>query len=136
MKKFYSKVKISLAALWVAILSFTSKVFAQVFEYEKLNSQTDYWIARVQTKYWVVNPIINPITDWSTPMIIAVKIVQILLIILIPIIWVINLIKIRKIDDKSLQKKRIRKTIITLLAILVTILLLAVAIRLLKKCNI
>lgn len=125
MKNFYNKIRLSLTALWIAVLSFSSKVFAQIFEYGDLKySQTDYWIARVQTKYWVESPIINPITDWSTPMIIAVKIVQIILIIIIPIIWIINLIKIRKIGDKIEKMKRIRTTII-ILAILVLILIAA-----------
>lgn len=136
MKKFYNKIKLSLTTLWIAIISFSSKVFAQIFEHEDLKYQTDYWIARVQTKYWVESPIINPITDWSTPMIIAVKIVQILLIIIIPVIWIINFIKIRKIDDKSLKKEKIKRTIVILLAILFVILLMSVVIRLLKKYNI
>lgn len=135
MKKFYNKIKIRLTALWIAIISFSSKVFAQVLEYEELKyPQTDYWVARIQTKYWVVNPIVDPY-DWSTPTIIVIKIAQILLIVIIPIIWIINFIKIKKMDDKTQKKKKIIATIITILAILIIIILLSVAVWLLKKYN-
>ena len=112
MRNFYNKIKISLTALWIAIISFSCKVFALVLEYEELKyPQTDYWISRMQTKYWVVNPIVDPY-DWSTPTIVFIKIAQILLIVIIPIIWIINLIKIKKIDDKTLKKKKIKNTVI------------------------
>ncbi len=114
MKKFYNRIKIRLTALWIAIFSFSCKVFAQVLEYKELKyPQTEYWVARVQTKYWVVNPIVDPY-DLSTPTIIVIKIAQILLIVIIPIIWIINLIKIRKIDDNAIKKKKIKKTIIAI----------------------
>ncbi len=114
MKKLLNKIKFSLATLSAAIISFSSKVFALVLEYEELKyPQTDYWISRMQTKYWVVNPIVDPY-DWSTPTIMIIKIAQILLIVIIPIIWIINLIKIRKIDDNAIKKKKIKKTIIAI----------------------
>lgn len=124
MKKLLNKIKLGLTALLAAIISFSSKVFAQVLEYKELNYlQTEYWISHMQTKYWVVNPIVDPL-NWSAPTIIAIKIAQILLVVIIPIIWIVNLIKIRKIDDKAQKKKKIRITIIVI-AILILILVAA-----------
>ena len=124
MKKIYDKIKLILATLRTTIISFSSKVFALVLEYdERKYPQTEYWISHVQTKYWVVNPIVDPY-DWSTPTIIIIKIAQILLIVIIPIIWIVNLIKIRKIDEKAQKKKKIRITIIVI-AILILILVAA-----------
>ena len=133
MRNFYNKIKISLTALWIAIISFSCKVFAQVLEYEQLKyPQTDYWISRMQTKYWVVNPIVDPY-DWSTPTIMIIKIAQILLIVIIPIIWIINLIKIKRIDDKTVKKKKIKNAIIIITILLVLFIILLLLPRFLKE---
>ena len=133
MKNFYNKIKISLTALWIAIISFSCKVFALVLEYEELKyPQTDYWISRMQTKYWVVNPIVDPY-DWSTPTIVFIKIAQILLIVIIPIIWIINLIKIKRIDDKTVKKKKIKNAIIIITILLVLFIILLLLPRFLKE---
>jgi hypothetical protein len=133
MKKLLNKIKFSLATLSAAIISFSSKVFALVLEYEELKyPQTDYWISRMQTKYWVVNPIVDPY-DWSTPTIMIIKIAQILLIVIIPIIWIINLIKIKRIDDKTVKKKKIKNAIIIITILLVLFIILLLLPRFLKE---
>ena len=133
MKKLLNKIKFSLATLSAAIISFSSKVFAIVLEYEELKyPQAEYWMSRVQTKYWVENPIVDPY-DWSTPTIIIIKIAQILLIVIIPIIWIINLIKIKKIDDKTLKKKKIKKTVIIIAILVILVIILLLLPRFLKK---
>lgn len=141
MSKGLNKIKFSLAAIWASISSFPFKALGREIE----DFQTEYWIlpskttsqrgkeidieAPMQWIYWV------PFPSEPAP-ITAIKIAQMWLAAIIFIVWIISFIKIRKIDDKSLKKKKIKRTIVILLAILFVILLMSVAIRLLKKYNI
>lgn len=101
MKNFYNKIKISLTALWIAIISFSSKVFG-----------TD-WTMDFQTKYWIVDPS-EILTEPDPKLTSVIKIAQRLLAFVIFIVWIINLVKIRKIDDNAIKKKKIKKTIVAI----------------------
>ena len=124
MNKAFNKIKLTLATIWASISSFPFKALG-----------TDWEAMDFQTDYWIVYPS-ELLTDSEPTAITIIKIAQIWLTAVIFIVWIINFVKIRKTDDKSLKNKRIKRTIITLLAILVTILLLAVTIWLLKKYDI
>ena len=115
MKKTINKKKLSLAAIWAAMLSFPLKVMGQIDEHL-------YWVANIQDVYWVP-PIEQKIN-------IIIKIAQRALVWITFIVWIVNLIKIKKIDDKVQKEKRIKRTII-ILAIFAVILVAAFLIPLL-----
>jgi len=129
MKKLFTKIKLGLATLWIAIISFSSKVMGKLSTWRTVwDSQRNEPIydKSVQAAYWVPNPTnhINPILNA----------IQRLTAIAILIIWIINLIRIIRTDDKDLKKKRIKNTII-IIAILAAILAITfiISARLLKK---
>lgn len=111
-----NKIKLSLATLWTAIISFLSKVCAQEWGQPDL----DY---SVQAAYWVYNPKPSP----EIIILVTIKILQRLLVAVVLFMWIINFIKIRKIDDKLQKKGKIKKTIITIAIMLIIILLFSVA---------
>ena len=122
MKKFLSKIKTSLTTLWIALVSFSSKVFGQGWE---------IWDQRyyAQTVYWVRNTVSEPeIITFA-----IIKSLQRLLVAIVLVLWIINLIKIKKIDDKQQKKEKIKKTIITLVIMLIFVLLLSGITRLLRN---
>ena len=122
MKKFLSKIKTSLTTLWIALVSFSSKVFGQGWE---------IWDQRyyAQTVYWVRNTVSEPeIITFA-----IIKSLQRLLVAIVLVLWIINLIKIRKIDDKQQKKEKIKKTIITSVIMLIFVLLLSGITRLLRN---
>ena len=121
MKKTLNKIKTSLAALWVAIVSFFSKVFGQL-----LIEDTYCPDCKMQSLYWV-----SPLYQVST----YIKFTQKLLIGVVFIIWLINLIKIRKTDDKTKKKKKIKGTIITISIILAIIVLMSLSILIIRNYN-
>jgi len=126
MKKTFYKIKISLAALWIAIISFSSKVL-WLITWPTLQQQNIYqW----EVMYWVPSP--GPETTINA-IINAIKRFRIPLIIVIFIVWIVNFIKIRKIDDKTLKKKKIKSTAIIILIISIIILLMSISARLIKK---
>ena len=120
MKKTFNKIKTSIAALWVAIVSFFSKVFGQLIREET------YCPDCMQALYWV-----SPLYQVSA----YIKTTQKLLIGVVFIIWLINLIKIKKTDDKTKKKKKIKRTIITISIILAIIILMSLVVRIIKNYN-
>ena len=126
MKKTINKIKISLSTLWIAVISFSSKVMGQ-------HRDSD-WTVDAQPDYWIYYPSELLTSPKSESPILAIKIVQILLITVIFIVWIVSFLKTRKIYDKTLKKKKIRNTIIVI-AILILILIAAFIIptRLLTK---
>ena len=118
MKKTLNKIKATITALWVAIVSFFSKVFGQLDTYCP--------DCKMQSLYWV-----SPLYQVST----YIKFTQKLLIGVVFIIWLINLIKIRKTDDKTKKKKKIKGTIITISIILAIIVLMSLSILIIRNYN-
>jgi uncharacterized membrane protein len=119
MNKFFNKMAASLISLWIAIISFSSRVMGQENEH------------RMEPMYWVYYPkeSLSPV-----PMIIAfIKVIQILLVVVIFVIWIINFVRIRKIDDKAQKRKSVKRTVIILLTTLIIILLMSISARLIKK---
>lgn len=114
MKKTIKKIKAIVTALWVAGLSFFSKVIWQYlmsdFREEDLVHQSAYASPDVPLSE----------SSWS----IIIKVIQRALVGVVFIIWIINLIKIKKTDDKVQRKKRIKRTII-IISILAVILVAA-----------
>jgi len=118
MKRILNKIKTILATLWTIIISFTSKVMGQLTTSNFIVEEPLHF----QTKYWVA-----PLPEAESNPITFIRIVQIWLIILIFIVWFVNLLRIRKIDDKTLKKKKIRNTII-IISILILLLIAALII--------
>lgn len=117
MKKLLTKIKTVLATLWVALISFSSKVMGQVI---KVTEERIDWgrKTQVQDLYWVPSPkrYYGP-----SPLAQILNGIQLALAVVILIIWIINFIRIIRTDDKNLKKKRIKNTII-IIAILAAIL--------------
>lgn len=110
--KDFTKIKTIVITLWVTIVSFLWKVFAQ-FEREidipsSINTQGIYWVPPEQEHYLAV--VIIDLIKWT--------IIPITL-----IIWIISFIKIKRTDDEKEKKIKVKRTstIITIL-ILLTIL--------------
>ncbi len=118
MKKYFIKIKAILTILWVTLISFSSKVIGQFEDtIDGWNIQDKRYNPNVQWIYWVPSP---------EPKIgLAVNIAQILLIAVTFIVWIVSFIKIRKIDDRAVKKKKIRNAviIISILVILIIALL-------------
>lgn len=113
MGKTINKIKMSLSTLWIAIISFSSKVMGE----------HPYWVnSPAQPDYWIPTELLT--SPKSESPIIAIKIAQVLFVTIIFIVWTISFIKIRKIDDKNQREKKIRNTII-IIAILVLLLILS-----------
>ena len=125
MKKIFNKVKLWLSAFWVAIISFFSRVFWENFGMEQnlYMDQNLYWVP--QLEYWVPSPM-------SSALIVS-KIAQRLLIWVTLIVWIVNLIKIRKTEDKTEKKERLKRFIIIISILLVLIAACLVIVRLLKR---
>jgi len=119
MKKAFNKIKTSIAAFWITIISFFSKVFWQNFGIgERL-----YWTP--QLEYWVPSPI--------SPAIIVSKIAQRSLIWITFIVWIVNIVKIREIDDKVQKKKKVKKTIVVISILIILIVACIITTLLLKR---
>ncbi len=103
MKRTLNKIKTSLATLLIALVSFSSKIFAQRWEYPEA--------AIGQTLYWVYNP--KPLPET------IIRISQRLLVAVVLILWIVNFIRIRKIEDKSEKNKKIKKAVIVIAILLV-----------------
>lgn len=118
MKKYFIKIKAILTILWGTLISFSSKVIGQFEDtIDGWNIQDKRYNPNVQWIYWVPSP---------EPKIgLAVNIAQILLIAVTFIVWIVSFIKIRKIDDRAVKKKKIRNAviIISILVILIIALL-------------
>ena len=101
MKKALSKTKKILSTIWVVISSFPFKTLG-----------TDWEAMEFQTDYWILYPGEELLAQPNPTAITIIKIAQIWLTAVIFIVWIINLIKIKKIDDKTLKKKKIKNTVI------------------------
>lgn len=131
MRKFFSKIKSCLAAFRTALISFPFKVKGQG-NWEWVDPQPDYWIITrtepiiwQQWLYWV--PSFSSHLEQTTTIVdTIIKIAPRLLIALTFIIWIVSFIKIKKIEDKTLRKRKIKKTtiIIAILIVLIVCLLL------------
>ena len=116
MKKYFNKIKSVLTTFWVILASFSSKVMWQLDEtIDGWHIQNQSYDPYVQGIYWVPQP--------ESKIDIAIKIFPRLLVAITFIVWIISFIKIRKIDDKALKKKKTKGTIyiMTILVILIII---------------
>ena len=111
MKKSFNKIKTILTTLWIAIISFSSKVIG--IEWDDPTRETLYWVQQPET-----------LISSESEITLAVKIAQIWLTAVIFIVWIVNFVKIRKMDDRIEKQKKIRTTVIVL-AIFVLILITA-----------
>ncbi len=112
MKRFFHKIKASLVAFWIALISFPLKV-----------KWLDGWIQDVQVQLLYAAPQPEP-TQWEKlTMIIKTFSIPIIFIFWI-IFWIISFVKIRKIDDKTLRKKKIKNTVIIISILILLIILL------------
>ena len=121
MKKTFNKIKTWLATLWIAIVSFFSKVMGQ----------NRWW--ELQLMYGT--PDIIGVDHIEQPTLIdtVIKIAKRPLIGITLIVWIISFIKIRKTKNKTQKGKAIKRTIITVSILLILIIACIVAAQLLKK---
>lgn len=126
MKKTLNKLKVILATLWGVIISIPSKVIGQVVSPSFDHMQTFYWVASPDLVLTQSPEPVSTITN-------IIRISQILVGAIVFVVWIINLIQLRKINDKALKQKKIKKTCIMLIIALLVIFLLSLSIRLIKK---
>jgi len=123
MKKFFTKIKTVLATLWVAVISFSSKVMGQFTMVKEIKYQKEmaslYWPPPMQRMEILVN--------------IATKITSLLLVAVTLVFWIVSFIKIRKIDDENLKKKKIKNAIIIISILVILIIILLLLPRFLKE---
>ena len=117
MKKVFDKIKTSIVAFWIALVSFSSKVMWQ----ERANPQPMYWVY-IETL---------PSQEWSV--VIAFKIIQRLLVAITFVVWIISFMKIRKIGDKAVKKKKIKNTVIIISILVILIIAILSSAPLLTK---
>ena len=119
MKKSFSKIKSFFVMVFATITSFVSKVMWQ---------SVDLWYSdrwwRVESYYWVEMPE-SLLVKWPTPSELSplidtvVKCVEVLLFAAIFVVWLVGFLKIRKIEDKDLKSKKIKRTVIAIVVLLV-----------------
>lgn len=119
MKKSFSKIKWFFVMVFATITSFFSKVMWQ---------SVDLWYSdrwwRVESYYWVEMPKSLPV-KWPSPSEFSplidtvVKCVEVLLFAAIFVVWLVGFLKIRKIEDKDLKSKKIKRTVIAIVVLLV-----------------
>ena len=127
MKKYFKKIKTNLVALWIAIISFPSKVLAHPPHYP-------YDMQFMQTFYWIERPSDMEILEPAESTIdIIIKSAPRLLIAITFIVWIVSFIKIRRIDDKTVRRKRIKKAIIIISILVILIIALIIKYILLIK---
>ena len=137
MRKFFSKIKSYLAAFRIALISFPFKVKGQG-NWEWVDPQPDYWIITrtepiwQQWLYWVPS-FSSHIEQTTTIVDTIIKIVPRLLIAITFIIGIVSFIKIRKIGDENLRKKRIKRAIIIISILIILVVILLLLPRFLKK---
>jgi len=121
MKKLFTKIKLGLATLWIALISFFSKV---TWGLSKWPTEPKFWdmYNGQEILYWVPRDSEIPKLP-KTPILLATitKIIPRILITITFIIWIINFIKIRKINDENLKKKKIKNTIIIISILIILI---------------
>lgn len=119
MKKSFPKIKWFFVMVFATITSFFSKVMWQ---------SVDLWYSdrwwRVESYYWVEMPKSLPV-KWPAPFEFSplidtvVKCVEVLLFAAIFVVWLVGFLKIRKIEDKDLKSKKIKRTVIAIVVLLV-----------------
>jgi len=123
MKKLLTKIKTVLTTLWITLISFSSKVMGQFTMVKEIKYQKEmaslYWPPPMQRMEILVN--------------ITTKITSLLLVAITLVFWIVSFIKIRKIDDKTLKKKKIKNTIIIVSILVILIVILLILPRFLKK---
>ena len=120
MKKFFNKLKAGLVTFRIALISFPLKVKGlNNRKQEKL--QPDYWIYHppIQWLYWVPSPVEPAETIVDT----IIKIAPRLLIAITFIVGIVSFIKIRKIGNKTLKKKKIRSMIYIMIILIILIII-------------
>lgn len=122
MKKNFSRLKTGLVTLWIAIISFFSKV---VWQEPILYPM--YWVPWPSLEIEKRPTLIYTISNWIT------RLIWLILVPLLLIVGIVNIKKIIKIKDKAQRKKKIKKTIITLLLILIWAVVLYILLRLLVR---
>lgn len=123
MKRFFNKIKVCLVAFRIALISFPLKVKGV-----KVTQPGVYYPSEL---YWVPSSIEPEPTTTIVDTI--MKIAPRLLIAVTFIVWIISFIKIRKIDDKDIKKKKIKNTIIIISVLVILIICLLLLPRFLKK---
>lgn len=109
MKKTYSKIKLNVIMFFAAITSLISKAMWQVWWWE--STQWFYWVSRWTPIMVKQQSSLSILTET------IVKYVEWAFVLVIFLIGIINYLKIRKIDDKELRAKKIKKTIIIIVVI-------------------
>ena len=117
--------KLGLVAMLTTLLWFPVKSFwnsSEWFSNEdwwEIKQFSDYWIG-VQGLYWVP----NPDEEFNHAVINSFKIADFILVVVTFLVWIISFLKIRKINDKDLRRKKIIKTLCIIAVLIVIILLL------------
>ena len=128
MKKIFNKIKASLVVFRVALISFPLKVKGLWnWEWKDPDPQPDYWI------YYPSEKLLSSPVEQTTIIDTIIKIVPRLLVAITFIVWIVSFIKIRKIDDKTVKKKKIRNAIIIISVLVILIIILLLLPRFLKK---
>lgn len=129
MKKTFNKIKSVLIAVWIALISFSSKAIGKMEEVvinpQIKYAEPEYWIEKFpawysmgQELYWTPSPIDT--TDWK-----LIRIACYLLVLVVFVFWIISYLKIRKFDDKALKKKKIKNTVIVISILIILIIALS-----------
>ena len=128
MKKIFNKIKVSLVVFRVALISFPLKVKGLWnWEWKDPDPQPDYWI------YYPSEKLLSSPVEQTTIIDTIIKIIPRLLVAITFIVWIVSFIKIRKIDDKTVKKKKIRNTVIIISILIILIVALILSTPLLTK---
>jgi len=128
MKKIFNKIKASLVVFRVALISFPLKVKGLWnWEWKDPDPQPDYWI------YYPSEKLLSSPVEETTIIDTIIKTVPRLLVAITFIVWIVSFIKIRKIDDKTVKKKKIRNTVIIISILIILIVALILSTPLLTK---
>ena len=129
MKKTFYEIKSILTAFWMTLISFSSKAMGQEL-YWAPPFLMDEMNMRPEPMYWVEY---NPEMYKPELLLIIAKIASLLLVVLTFVFWIISFIRIRKIDDRNLKKKKIKNTIIIISILVILIVVIILLPRFLKK---
>lgn len=121
MKNFFNGIKAGLISFRIALISFSLKVkWLWLDDYQipdYLKYQSLYWVKPLSS----VETFPSPIEPAETIVDTIIKIAPRLLIAITFIVWIVSFIKIRKIDDNALKKKKIKNTIIIISLLIILI---------------
>jgi hypothetical protein len=125
MKKVFNKIKACLISLQIMLISFSSKVMAWTFETEVMElEELETWkYENPQPSYWIpYQRFSSPVEPTDT----IIKTIPRLLVVITFVVWIVSFIKIRKIDDKVVKRKKIKNAVITVSILVVLIIALFV----------